>query len=195
MMMKVMKHFVASLSKQTKSSGFALPAALFLTFLCTTVLAVMLSRSATADQDKYLRLNKLEGSNLSRLGLESTVVQIRKITSGPTDFPRWTTLTADTQETYDANVCGIASQFTSSAINRMSPRYVYKNYAIRYYAVTEIDNAVGNVAFPNQWRIVSCLISTSKPYFAKTRSALLRFAIQDNGASIADGTVIDMRDY
>jgi hypothetical protein len=39
------------------------------------------------------------------------------------------------------------------------------------------------------------VISTSKPYFAKTRSALIRFAIQDNGIALANGTVIDMRDY
>jgi hypothetical protein len=58
-----------------------------------------------------------------------------------------------------------------------------------------VDGTDGNVAFPTQWRIVSCVISTSKPYFAKSRSALLRFAIQDNGASISDGTVIDLRDY
>ena len=66
---------------------------------------------------------------------------------------------------------------------------------MRYFAINEIDGATGHAAFPTQWRIVSCVISTSKPYFAKTRSALIRFAIQDNGIAVANGTVIDMRDY
>jgi hypothetical protein len=66
---------------------------------------------------------------------------------------------------------------------------------MRYYAITEVDNAAGSTAFPNQWRIISCVISTSKPYFAKSRSALIRYAIQDNGTSIDNGTVIDIRDY
>lgn len=195
MMIKTMQNLISKLLIQKKDAGFALPAALFLTFLCTTVLVAMLNRSSTADQEKYLRLQKLDASNLSRMGLESNIAKIRKVTAGPTSFPTWTALTANAEETYDAKVCGIASQFSSSAISRMSPRYVYKNYAMRYYAITEVDNAAGSTAFPNQWRIISCVISTSKPYFAKSRSALIRYAIQDNGTSIDNGTVIDIRDY
>jgi len=195
MIIRAMRDFIVTFFTQKKDTGFALPAALFLTFLCTTVLVSMLNRSQTADLEKYLRLQKLDASNLSRLGLESNIAKIRKVTAGPTSFPSWTALTANAQETYDAKVCGIASQFSSSAISRMSPRYVYKNYGMRYYAITEVDNTPGSTAFPNQWRIISCVISTSKPYFAKSRSALIRYAIQDNGASIDNGTVIDIRDY
>ena len=193
-----MQDLVTQFFTQKKASGFAMPAALFLTFLCTTVIVGLLNRSSTADLEKYLRLNKLEASNLSRQGLESVITQIRRFPSNPAQFPAntWNTTPTPNDATYDTKVCGVASQFSSNAVVRISlNRYLYKNYALRYFAVNEVDGADGNVAFPTEWRIVSCVISTSKPYFAKSRSALLRFAIQDNGASISDGTVIDIRDY
>ena len=200
MIMRAMRDFIVTFFTQKKDTGFALTAALFLTFLCTTVLVTMLSRSQTADLEKYLKLNKLEASNLSRLGLESAISQIRKFPSNPAQFPAntWNTTPSPNNATYDTNVCGIASQFSSNAVVRISlDRYLYKNYALRYFAINEIDGATGHAAFPTQWRIVSCVISTSKPYFAKTRSALIRFAIQDNGTAVENGNgrVIDMRDY
>jgi hypothetical protein len=193
-----MGRFITQFFAQKKDSGFALPAALLLVFLCTTLLATVLSRSKTADLEKYLRLNKIDASNLSRAGLESAVTQIRTYSAGPSQFPTntWVTLTTNDNGTNDTRICGIASQFSSSAVVRMSPnRYLYKNYAMRHFAINEVDGATGDPAFPSQWRIVSCVISLSKPYFAKTRSALVRFAIQDNGASLTSGTIIDVRDY
>ena len=130
MIMRAMRDFIVTFFTQKKDTGFALTAALFLTFLCTTVLVTMLSRSQTADLEKYLKLNKLEASNLSRLGLESAISQIRKFPSNPAQFPAntWNTTPSPNNATYDTNVCGIASQFSSNAVVRISlDRYLSKN--------------------------------------------------------------------
>lgn len=171
-----------------------LPAALFLVVLTSTVMIGVLHRAYQGDQQKSLILFKVEANHQARMGLESIVSRVRNFTAGPTAFGAWTALTSDTTEQGDARRCGISSQFASSAIVRMSPRFTIGDNRLRYYAVTEPNGAAGLIAFSNQWRIVSCVLSESLG-FTTSRSTLLRYGIQNDGVVATRGTPIDMRGY
>lgn len=175
-------------------AGFMLPVALLLVFLITTVTMSVLDHSNLGDQQRSLGLFKAEAGHQARMGLESTISRIRNFTAGPTTFPNWTPLTIDATEQSDANKCGISSQFASNSIVRMSQRLTYNNHHLRYYAVIERDATIGLSQFSNQWRIVSCVLSSS-PGFTETRSTLLRYGIQNGSAVTARGTPIDLRSY
>lgn len=184
----------------TKPAGFALPAALFLTFLSTTVLVGLLNRTTLAERQKYLALSQVEADHLARMGLEAAFSQVRNFTAGPSGFPAtWTALptplsSATADERNDVNKCSIASQFASSAVVKMSPRDTYGPFFLRYYAVNEVDGTAGLVSFGRQWRLVACAGGTTQAVVA-TRSTLLRFGIIDNGTTIARGTAMDLRAY
>ena len=151
MIMRAMRDFIVTFFTQKKDTGFALTAALFLTFLCTTVLVTMLNRSQTADLEKYLKLNKLEASNLSRLGLESAISQIRKFPSNPAQFP------ANTWNTTPFFIpAGDLIQFNFK-INKVVGK---TNYEIKQ---TQVSGAKGFIKLPGTQ---GCKISSSTALFS-----------------------------